>query len=77
MRHTIGNELVNLVGNSEDELVTLENNEFHVENSRFLISIYSRDPLTNEYTLDEHHLQIQKQSQIKISSSKIWMEILI
>ena len=52
--HYWESELVNLSGDDEVELVTLENNQFHVTNSRFLISIYSRDSATDEFTLSQH-----------------------
>ena len=52
--HYWESELVNLSGDGEVELVTLENNQFHVTNSRFLISIYSRDSVTEKFTLSQY-----------------------
>jgi hypothetical protein len=52
--HYWESELVDLSGDDEVELVTLENNQFHVTNSRFLISIYTRDSMTDTFTLSQH-----------------------
>jgi len=45
---------VDLLGDDEPEFVTLENNSFHITNSRFLISIYSRDSVTEKFTLSQY-----------------------
>ena len=47
-------ELVDLLGDDEPELVALENNSFHITNSRFLISIYSWDSVTEKFTLSQY-----------------------
>jgi len=47
-------ELVDLSGDDEVEFVALENNHFHVTNPRFLISIYSRDSVTDTFTLSQY-----------------------
>ena len=52
--HYWESELVDLLGDEEVEFVTLENNQFHVENDRFLISVYSRDLVTNSFRLSEY-----------------------
>ena len=52
--HYWESESVDLLGDAEAELVTLENNQFHVTNSRFLISIYSRDSVTDKLTLSQY-----------------------
>ena len=49
--HYWESEVVDITGDGVNELVTLENNQFHVLNSRFLIAVYSRDSVSNEYTL--------------------------
>jgi hypothetical protein len=55
--HYWESELVDLLEDEEVELVVLENNQFHVENARFLISIYTRDAITNQFRLSEHQPQ--------------------
>ena len=50
--HYWESEVIDLTGDGIAELVTLENNQFHVLNARFLISIYSPDPYNGEYALD-------------------------
>ena len=47
-------ELVDLLGDDELEFVALENNHFHITNPRFLISIYSRDSVTDTFTLSQY-----------------------
>ena len=47
-------ELVDLLGDDEPEFVALENNSFHITNPRFLISIYSRDSVTEKLTLSQY-----------------------
>ena len=49
--HYWESEVIDLTGDGIAELVTLENNQFHVLNSRFLISIYSPDSYSSLYTL--------------------------
>lgn len=51
--HYWESELIDVTGDDDLELVTLENNQFHVSNSRFLISIYSRDGESGQYKLAE------------------------
>jgi hypothetical protein len=47
-------ELVDLSGDDGSEFVALENNHFHVTNPRFLITIYSRDSVTDTFTLSQY-----------------------
>ena len=47
-------ELVDLSGDDGSEFVALENNHFHITNPRFLISIYSRDSVTDTFTLSQY-----------------------
>jgi hypothetical protein len=52
--HYWESELVDLLGDDEPEFVTLENNSFHITNPRYLISIYSRDSVTEKFTLSQY-----------------------
>ena len=52
--HYWESELVDLLGDDEPEFVTLENNSFHITNPRYLISIYSRDSVTEKLTLSQY-----------------------
>jgi hypothetical protein len=49
--HYWESEVIDLTGDGVDELVTLENNQFHVLNPRFLISVYSHDIDSDVYSL--------------------------
>ena len=52
--HYWESEAVDLLGDDEVEFVTLENNSFHITNPRYLISIYSRDSVTEKFTLSQY-----------------------
>ena len=58
--HYWESEVIDLTGDGIAELVTLENNQFHVLNARFLISIYSPDPYNGEYALNTSQPQDTK-----------------
>ncbi|MDB9736855.1 alpha/beta hydrolase-fold protein, partial [Porticoccaceae bacterium] len=49
--HYWESELIDVTGDHDVDLVTLENNQFHVSNARFLISIYSWDAENRQYEL--------------------------
>jgi hypothetical protein len=49
--HYWESELIDLTGDHDIELVTLENNQFHISNARFLISLYSWNAENGQYQL--------------------------
>ena len=49
--HYWESELIDLTGDHHIELVTLENNQFHISNARFLISLYSWNAENGQYQL--------------------------
>ena len=55
--HYWESEVIDLNGDGIEEFVTLENNQFHVLNDIFLISVYESDPLNQSYRLSKQQPQ--------------------